>query len=81
MATVFLLNKKSSILFACTVEYIKNGISASVMVQFLVYLGEKQAVEAKECIEVSTQAKEVLSGVLPACFIRCWYSATVLLLD
>ena len=50
----FLLNEELSILFACSVEYIENGISASILVPFIVYLAEKQVVKEKKSSEVST---------------------------
>ena len=66
LVAAFLLNEELSILFACTVEYIKNGISTSIVVQFLVYLAEKQAMKAKKSSEVLTWAKKALSDVLSA---------------
>ena len=44
----------------CTIQYIENGISASVVVWFLVYLVEKQAVKAKKSSKVLTWAKKAL---------------------
>ena len=70
LVAVLLLNEKLSILFACTVEYVKNGISTSVVVRFLLYMLEKQTVKAKKSTEVSASAKRELSGVLSA---RCIY--------
>ena len=50
---VFLLNEELSILFACSVEYIENGISASILVLFIAYLVEKQVVKEKMSSDVS----------------------------
>ena len=48
-------------------ECIKNGISASVVAQFLVYLMAKQAVKAKKSSTNDfTWAKEALSDVISA---------------
>ena len=70
------LPKESSILFTCTVEYVESGISASVVVWFLVYLAEKEAVKAKKSRQVLTQAKKAPSDILSACCIyiigRCF---------
>ena len=55
---------------SCTVECIENGIPASVVVWFLMYLVEKQAVKAKKSSKVSTWAKKPLSDDLSA---RCVY--------
>ena len=70
LVAVFLLNEELSILYvsACTVEYMKNGIFVSIVVRFLVYLAEKQAVKAKKSTKVSTWGQKVLSDVLSA---RC----------
>ena len=57
-------------MYACTVEYIENGISVSIVVWFLVYLAKKRAVKAKKSSEVSTWAKKALYDVLSA---RCIY--------
>ena len=42
LVVVFLLNEELSVLFGCSVEYIENGISAIIVVQFLVYLAESK---------------------------------------
>ena len=65
-----MLNEELNILFAFTVKYIENGISMSVVVWFLVYFVEKEAVKAKMSSNVSTWAKKALSDVLSA---RCVY--------
>ena len=44
-----------AILCACTVEYIKNSISASIVVWFLAYLAEKQTVKMNKSTEVQLE--------------------------
>ena len=46
------------------VEYVKNGITTSIVVRFLFYLLEKQTIKAKKSTEVWAWAKKELSGVL-----------------
>ena len=54
LVSVFLRNEELIILFARTVEYIENGISANIVAWFVVYLAEKWAVKAKKSSEVLT---------------------------